>query len=117
MSNTVPTNSGARSSATDEPSVDDLFDVLTAERRRRVLSILVGRDAPVAVEALAEDVAAQEEDVAAVTVSESTTREVHVSLHHVHLPKLDEAALVDYDRDGRTVTATVTSDAVPIDIE
>jgi len=40
MSNTVPTNSDVRSVATDESSVDELFDVLTTERRRRVVSIM-----------------------------------------------------------------------------
>ncbi|MCU4801640.1 hypothetical protein OB920_14775 [Halobacteria archaeon HArc-gm2] len=117
MSNTVPTDSDVRSVATDESSVDELFDVLTTERRRRVLSIMGGYDSPVPVERLAQDVAAQEADVAAMTVPESTVRDVHVSLHHRHLPKLDDAGLLDYDHDDRTVAPTTATDGVPIDIE
>lgn len=101
----------------DGPTVDELFDVLTAERRRRVLSLLTSRQSPVPVEELAHAVAAEENDAEAATLSESTVREVHITLHHVHLPKLDEVELIDYERDERTVAPTNTTDAVPIDVE
>ena len=93
----------------NEPSVDQLFDVLSESRRRRVLSILTEHRSPMDVERLASAVAERE--------SASTARDVHVTLHHVHLPKLDEAALVDFDREDGTVAPTATTDAVPIDIE
>jgi len=51
------------------------------------------------------------------TVPESTVHDVHVSLHHRHLPKLDDAGLLDYDHDDRTVAPTTATDGVPIDIE
>lgn len=102
---------------TDEPSVDDLFDVLTKARRRTVLTILADRQSSMGIKELATAVAAREKETAPATLSESTVHEVHVTLHHVHLPKLDDVALVDYDRDERTVETTDTTDAVPIDIE
>lgn len=103
--------------ADEEPSVDELFDVLTEARRRHVLAVLTERESPTTVGEVARAVAIRESDDAPMTVSESTVHDVHVTLHHVHLPKLDDAALVEYDRDERTVSASVTTDAVPIDIE
>lgn len=118
MSNSANPYPEPRADTTDdEPSVDELFDVLTEARRRSVLSILEGRRTSMEVEELAHAVAVRENDVASATVSEATAHEVHVTLHHVHLPKLDEATLVNYDRDDRTVAPTDTTDAVSIDVE
>ncbi len=105
------------SSAGTEPSVDDLFAVLGDARRRTVLKVLAGNQTGTDVESLATRVAARESDAAEATPSESTVRDVHVTLHHVHLPKLDDAGLVDHDRGAGTVRPTSATDAVPIDIE
>lgn len=101
----------------NESSIDDLFEVLTEVRRRRILSVLSEHESPMDVEALARTVAARETDVSPASVSESIVEEVHITIHHVHLPKLDDVSLVDYDREEKTVTTTGTADAVPIDIE
>ena len=116
MSNTINSVMRAGTASTDL-SVDDLFDVLSTARRRAVLAVLTGEHSSMDVESLARDVAARERDVAPVTLSESIVEEVHVTLHHVHLPKLDDVGLVDYDPDDRSVTAVETTDAVSIDIE
>ena len=100
----------------NEPSVDELFDVLGDERRRRVLAVLAERQSPIDAKQLAFAVATRGNDDT-VTLSESVVEDVHVTLHHVHLPKLDEAGLVDFDRDDHTVATTTAADAVPIDIE
>ena len=117
MSNSANPYAESHASTADEPSVDELFDVLSQTRRRTVLSILTERQSAMDVSALADEVAARETDAAPATLSESTVHEIKVTLHHVHLPKLDDVELVDYDRDDRTVTTTNTTDAVPIDIE
>ena len=61
---------------------------LADDRRRRVLRYLLERDGADAVGLgeLAEAVA-DEDDV----------DDAHRSLHHAHLPRLDEAGIVDYD--------------------
>lgn len=103
--------------AGNESSIDDLFEILTDGRRRTALSVMSGRESPMDVEALARAVAARESDVAPASVSDPVLEAVHITLHHVHLPKLDDVSLVDYDRDEKTVAATSTADAIPIDIE
>lgn len=118
MSNTAnPYPEPPAGTSDEKPSVDELFDVLTESRRRRVLTVLAERQAPVDVDELARAVTRQENDADPAALSESTVHEVHVTLHHVHLPKLNEVELVDYDRDDRTVETTTTTDAVPIEIE
>lgn len=118
MSNSAnPSPEPQAGTADEEPSVDDLFDVLTDVRRRHVLTILAGRDASMAVDALARTVAGRVHDADPASLDESRIRDVHVALHHVHLPKLDEVGLVDYDRDDGAVETTGTADAVPIEIE
>jgi hypothetical protein len=107
----------------DEPSPDSallhraierrdgrrLFDVLDDPLRRRVLYELDPADGPVALADLAERVADVEGGSAARPPSADGTTvadRVAVRLHHVHLPKLDEYELVEYDRRDKTVEAS-----------
>lgn len=78
---------------------DELFTVLGSERRRILIAVLGERSAPVTTDALAEAVASRE-------VTDPTgdlVERVRVSLYHVHLPKLDDAGLVQYDSDRSVV--------------
>lgn len=73
------------------------------ERRRAVLSAIESRAEPVVMEDLARAVVATDggEDAAP-----DAPRSAVVRLHHVDLPKLDEAGLVEYDSDEGTVVRT-----------
>ena len=117
MSDTINFQSETRPRATHGTSVDDLFEVLSEGRRRTILTVLTERRSSMEVERLAHAVAAREDATGSGTPSESTVERVHLTLHHVHLPKLDEAALVDYDREAGSVVATDAADGVPIDVE
>lgn len=81
-------------------SWDELLDCLADERRRTVVAVLRARGEATPRRALAHEVVAREEggDPSAEAV-ESTLR----SLHHVHLPKLEAAGVVEIDRDAGTV--------------
>ncbi|WP_135829866.1 DUF7344 domain-containing protein [Halorussus halobius] len=84
-----------------QQSLDELFDVLSAERRRHALYVLYRRTEPTTVRDLADAVAAEcGVDLARVTAD----------LAHVHLPKLADAGLVEYDREGGTVALDDPSD-------
>lgn len=76
--------------------LDALVALLGNTRRRFVLRYLQLRDAPVPIEELTEAVARWECD----DLDEITSHLIEcirASLHHVHLPKLDDAGLVRYD--------------------
>lgn len=79
----------------------DVIDSLADERRATVLTVLEGRSGPTPRWALAREVAERE---ATDEPSREDVDEALTALHHVHLPKLDDAGFVEYDRDEETVT-------------
>lgn len=91
-------------SASAALDVSDLHAVLADERRRATLTDLADRSAPVDVEALARSVAARESDRSPESVPSELVERVHVTLHHVHLPKLADLGLVEYDATANAVT-------------
>ena len=90
--------------ATDEPSTDIALSLLADEYRRLAVEALFGREGPLSLVDLAAAVADRHPDEPA---GRSET-EIATALHHGHLPKLDDADLVDYDPRSETVTAVRT---------
>ncbi|SFR32362.1 DUF7344 domain-containing protein [Halogeometricum limi] len=88
----------------DVESDGRLVDALSEGCRRHVLTYLRGRRDPVELDALARQVAAWRYDADDESVTEEQQRRELVRLHHVHLPKLEAAALVR--RRGGGVVAT-----------
>ncbi|WP_101294626.1 DUF7344 domain-containing protein [Halegenticoccus soli] len=108
---------------THDPSWDPALSALANPRRRAVLSVLRRRREPVDRRELAALVAARTGDRSEVSEgskSEEAEREgagseetrcptederhrILVSLHHVHLPKLRRAGIVEYDAERETV--------------
>ena len=82
----------------------DWYQLLSAQKRRRVLEILSNRSKPITVIDLATQVAAAETDQPLMDISREETRAVQTTLRHIHLPKLEEADLVT-ESDG-TVSTT-----------
>lgn len=75
-------------------SLDTIFETLVTERRRNALYVLYRSAGPVSVPALAEEVAALEG---------ADTERVATSLYHVHLPKLAELGVAEFDPDADEV--------------
>lgn len=94
-----------------EPSTQGLsqesaFDVLSCARRRYVLHHLVRDERTLEVRELSEQVAAWENDVPIEAVTYQQRTRAYTSLRQLHLPKLDEENLVEYDANRGTVTLT-----------
>ena len=85
----------------------DTLAVLADEQRRRVLACIQELDESVSEAALAATVGADDEITADAGWNHSPAAagpsEFRVELHHVHLPALDDAGLVDWDRSAGTV--------------
>lgn len=79
---------------------DTLFELLADPRRRRLIETLdeLGQGARVPLADLSERLAATEGSTAG-----EARHDVAIALHHVHLPMLDEAGLVDYDSETNVV--------------
>lgn len=76
-------------------SEDVVADALADPRRRVLLAYLDECEFPVPREELAEQIAAAE---GGADVSTERRREIEIGLHHAHLPRLDDAGIVEYDR-------------------
>ena len=81
-------------------SLDEVFGLLRSERRRAVLRHLDGTDGPVSLDDLVSCVEARHGDVG---FEAGRRDEVAVSLHQVHLPRLERAGVVEYDAAAKTV--------------
>lgn len=84
-------------------TLDDAFRALANPVRRRLL-VALGERNPRADGAL--DVPEE------VPVEGRSREELHVELHHDHLPRLEEADLVRWDRDAQQVTRGPALDEV-----
>ncbi|WP_137283642.1 DUF7344 domain-containing protein [Halorussus salinisoli] len=84
---------------TTQTDLDELFEVLADGHRRHVLGYLTGIDDEVAAfSELVEHVADN--------LAEETTDDherVAMNLHHNHIPKLEDANVVEYDLRSETV--------------
>ena len=91
----------------DYPSTVTLPDgerhrVLASDRRRHVLDIVATRSRPVALDSLAAAVLARE----GADPADGEAREhAAISLHHVHLPLLDDYDVLEYDAEENRVVA------------
>lgn len=80
-----------------------MFDLLSSSRRRFVLQYLSRHEGPVPFSELANELAAWENDTDVEDITERQRKRVYVSLYQTHIPKLEEAGIVDYDADAGEV--------------
>lgn len=89
----------------------DFHQLLSVKRRRLAIDILADRSEPISLEALARavtkqegvDATSQEEKVSA--TSEKAIEQAMITLHHHHLPKMDDIGVIEYDPDERRVAS------------
>ncbi|GAA0509776.1 hypothetical protein GCM10008992_06190 [Halorubrum aquaticum] len=84
---------------------EDIFDVLSNERRRYAIEYLKGHDEGETIELadLVDYIAARENDTTVGRVSYKQRKRVYSSLRQTHLPKLSHCGLIEYDRDRGTI--------------
>lgn len=86
-------------------SADEVLDLLAAARRRAAIEHLATTNqAHVRVTDLAERVAGTEYDRDPADVSSDERKRVYISMIQSHLPPLDDAGVVDYDKEAKIVT-------------
>ncbi len=79
-------------------SRDLVFDVLKNQRRRYALHYLKQAEDTVQLSDLAEQVAAWENDITVDAISAAERKRVYTALYQSHLPKLDDAGIVNYNQ-------------------
>lgn len=89
------------------------YELMADAKRRAVVSVLDPDEPPVSLADLARQVAAHETEGTIDGECElPPLQHVHLSLYHVHVPKLADAGVVSFDTDRNTVTAGPHFDAV-----
>lgn len=83
----------------DAPNLDSVYGLLSESRRRYALYCLLNAE-QTTVEDLALEIVAWEQDSDIESVSEAETEPVIVSLHHTHLPRLEDHGIITYDGGG-----------------
>lgn len=84
-----------------------LFQLLRSERRRLALRYLLETDGePVGMRDLADAVAAAENGTTVESLESAARQRAYVPLTQSHLPQLDRAGVVEYDRKRGVVAAT-----------
>lgn len=97
-------------------SLSECHRLLASEQRRFVLDVLAGNTTPIGLEELSAGIAARKDGIE--TVDDETIERMAIELHHNHLPRLDEAGLIEYEPDNQTVDPTpLPNDPLKIEIE
>ncbi|MFP8952975.1 hypothetical protein ACLI4Z_08395 [Natrialbaceae archaeon A-arb3/5] len=86
-----------------ELSADIILELLANRRRRYLLYALRGREDPIELSTLAEQVAGWEHNVPPEEVAKNEYKSVYVSSVQCHVPKLADSGVVDHDEDNHTV--------------
>lgn len=103
------TNERTTNGRTSGLTTSERHELLAAERRRVTLDILAGRVAPVDLVEVATEVVTREDGVDA---GEEATKRVTLSLHHIHLPKMADLGVLEYDPDSHRIEPTASTVAL-----
>ncbi len=110
-----PKSETAADEVQSEPiSEDDLFELLSNQRRRYILDELLCKEQTLEIGPLAQGIAAHEDGLEYQEVSSKDRKRVYTALQQSHLPKMDKAGIVDFDRDRGTVRPTPALEDIEI---
>ncbi|WP_137284983.1 DUF7344 domain-containing protein [Halorussus salinisoli] len=98
----------------EDLSRDLVFDVLKNRRRRYALHYLRRADDTVQLSELAEQVAAWENDIAVDAISAAERKRVYTALYQSHLPKLDDAGIVEYNQNRGIVELSSAAEQLDV---
>lgn len=88
-----------------EPGLDRVFGVLKNQRRRRILRYLITHDDSTTIGTLAEHIAVLENDTTQTALTSRERKRVYIGLYQSHLPKMDDAGAIEFDKARGTVTS------------
>ena len=98
-------------------SKGEVFEVLRNQRRRYVLQYLKQDSRPVELGDLAQQVAAWEYETVPEEVTPEQRKRVYTTLQQTHLPKMDEAGILEFDSDAGIIRVTDRTGEISIYLE
>lgn len=91
---------------------DTVLDLCRARHRRIVLATLADERRSVTTTDLAEAVVRHDLQTSITEVSDEVLADIRLDLHHVHVPQLVEAGIVEYDPERNVVELTERFDRI-----
>lgn len=95
----------AREETASDLPLDVIFELLSNQRRRYILHYLRSVSAHTTLGDLAEYIAGLENDKPVDALTSAERKRVYVCLYQSHLPKMDDASVIDFDMARKTVDA------------
>jgi len=98
--------SGLNAAVADMPTpndVDELFACLADQQRRLLIECVAEHAGPLVIEELVQHISDREDGATPETQSKGALVETTIALLHQHLPKMDEARIIDVDHETNTV--------------
>ena len=92
-------------------SLDVIFDVLRNERRRLVMEAVEEEDGQTTLSDLAEHIGGIENDKPPTALNAQERKRVYVGLYQCHLPRMDDADAIEFDKNRGTVERGPAADA------
>lgn len=91
----------------------DAWDLLRNRRRRQVIVAVANTDdgETTTTREVAERIAAYENDKPVSELSSTEYKRIRIGIYQEHLPRLDDAGIIDYDQSRNTIEATETTEA------
>lgn len=101
----------------DDVTTDEVFELLSNQRRRFALHYLKYSDEAAELGELSEHVASWENGTALHEVDSTERKRVYTSLQSHHLPKMDEQGVVDFDDRAGVVELEASADDLDVYLE
>ncbi|MFC6826274.1 DUF7344 domain-containing protein [Halopelagius fulvigenes] len=91
---------------------DTILDLCEDKHRRIVLAVLAEQQRSLTMDDLTKMVVKHDHQTPLTEISGEIVTRIKIGLRHAHIPKLEEAGLVDYDSDRQLVEPTAEFDRV-----
>lgn len=103
----------------DDPALTktDVFDVLKNERRRAVIQYLHEHGGSSDLSAIAEHIAASENDTTVQRLTSQERKRVRIALYQCHLPRMAALRVIEFDKDRGTVALREPASRVLVYLE
>jgi hypothetical protein len=85
---------------------DTVLDLCRDKHRRIVLAVLAAEQRSLTVNDLRRTILTRNHHTPVIDASEEVLTEIRVSLHHVHIPKLESTGVIEYDSERQLVEPT-----------
>ena len=90
----------------DDVSEDELFEVLANQRRRFAVHLLKREETSLTIGDMAEQIAAWENEVDPAEITGTERKRVYTALQQSHLPKMDRAGVVQFNKNRGVIEPT-----------